>query len=192
MSVVMDRVMPRHKITVDEYYRMAEEGLLAPDARVELIEGEIIPMPPIGTVHAARTTYITRQLFRALGEHVGIRTQNPMRLSEHTETEPDVVLTVAMEDEFLHRHPTPPDTLLVIEVSHSTLRYDKETKLPLYAKSGVPEVWIVNIPGQCIDVYRRPHGNRYELESRILSAQPLTMERLPGVEIDLSKVFEAC
>jgi len=190
MSVVMDRGMPRHKINVDEYYRMAEEGLLAPDARVELIEGEIIPMPPIGPVHASHTSYIARQLHEAIGRRAGLRTQNPLRLSEYTEAEPDVVLTVGLENDYFHRHPTASDTLLVIEVSNSTLRYDKGTKLPLYARCGVPEVWIVNVPAGCIEMYRKPHGSRYKDESCIETAIPISIEKLPGVEIDLHEIFE--
>jgi Uma2 family endonuclease len=191
MSVVMDRGMPRQKINVDEYYRMAEDGRLAPDARVELIEGEIIAMPPIGPKHASSTTYITRTLSRVVGDRAGVRSQNPLRLSEQTETEPDVVLTKKREDEYSERHPTPSDALLVIEVSNSTLRYDKGTKLPLYARYGISEVWIVNVPGKCVEMYRKPRGKRYEVELRIDKAAPLEIERLPGIPIDLAKLFDS-
>jgi Uma2 family endonuclease len=190
MSVVMDRGMPRHKINVDEYYRMAEEGLLAPDARVELIEGEIIPMPPIGVDHAWLTDYIGDALKEALAEHAYVRVQSPVNLNSHTVAQPDV--TVAKGDRYAYRkkHPSSADILLAVEVSDTSIRDDRKVKLPLYAINGFPEFWIVDVQSRRIEIFREPKNNAYRKYNVIAAPTLLTIERLPGLHTDLSRVFE--
>jgi Uma2 family endonuclease len=191
MSVVMDRVMPRQKITVEEYYRMAEDGRLAPDARVELIEGEIIDMAPMGTLHAARVSYITRVLTTTLDPRVSVRGQCPLRLSSFSELMPDFVIVTAREDDYEYKHPNPADVLLVIEVSDSSLKEDKADKVPLYARFGIPEVWIVDVRNSRLEIYRNPVDRSYTEVVTMKEATPLTLALLPDTQINLPKLFEA-
>jgi Uma2 family endonuclease len=188
----MDRGMPRHKINVDEYYRMAEEGLLAPDARVELIEGEIIDMVPIGTAHAARVTYLDRMLQEALGRRANIRVQNSLRLSSYSEVQPDIVIALERDDDYEYKHPYAADTLLVVEVSDSSLAEDKRVKVPLYAKHGVPEVWIVDVQRGRLEIYRDVKSGRYESVLAVEQATPLTIQLFPEIPLNLPKLFERC
>src|SRR5690606_16285512 len=153
MGTLMDSWPKRHRITADEYHRMAEVGLLAPDARVELIEGEIIEMAPIGKEHTSVVDQLTRLFVRAVGDDAIVRVQGSVRLGSISEPEPDLVLLRPRTDFYRNQFANAPDILLVIEVSDTTLRYDREVKVPLYARHGVPETWIVDLPHQRLLVY---------------------------------------
>ena len=147
--------------TVDEYYRMADAGILTPDDRVELIDGEIIEMSPIGSRHLGCVNRATRLFTSAFGGRVVVSVQNPLWLSNFTEPEPDVVLLKPRGDEYASKKPAAEDALLVLEVADTTLAYDRNVKLPRYAKAGVPEVWIENLQDDLLLVYRDPVGNAY-------------------------------
>jgi Uma2 family endonuclease len=131
--------------TVDEYYRMAEVGILNEDSRVELIEGEIIEMSPIGNRHAACVARAIKLFINQFGDRIVLNAQNPVRLSSLTEPQPDILILKPRADFYASKRVGPDGTYLVIEVSDTTLRYDRDRKLPLYAKSGVPEVWIEDL-----------------------------------------------
>jgi Uma2 family endonuclease len=191
MVTHMESWLPRHRITVDEYYRMAEVGLLTEDARVELIEGEIIDMAPIGSRHAAAVDRLAQLLQRSVGPRATVRVQGPIRLSASSEPQPDVALLKPRDDFYATKHPTGQDTLLLIEVSDTTFRYDREVKVPLYARHGVPEVWIIDLKNRHVHCFRVPNGGEYTDVS--LSGEPAEIElsALPGVMIDLSGVLGA-
>src|SRR5712691_8613860 len=142
---LMETEVTKKLFTVDEYYRMAEAGILNEDSRVELIEGEIIEMSPVGSRHAACVARAIKLFVTQLGERVLLNAQNPVRLSNITEPQPDILLLKPRADFYSSRHPVGEDTYLVLEVSDTTLRYDRDRKVPLYAKSGVPEVWIEHL-----------------------------------------------
>ena len=184
----MESWLPRHRITVDEYYRMAEVGLLAEDARVELIEGEIIDMAPIGSRHGAAVDRLARLLHRAVGDQAVVRVQGPVRLSRSSEPQPDLALLKPREDFYASGHPAGPDTLLIIEVSDATFRYDSTVKLPLYARHGVPEVWIVDLKGQRLHLFRSPADDRFTDESSVTDPGLTPIAALPGVVIDLNNL----
>ena len=189
MSVAMEEEPRRHRITVDEYHRMAEVGLLAPDARVELIEGEIIDMPPMRSRHAAIVRRLTRLFERAIGDRAIVSCQLPLLLGDFSEPQPDVALLVPREDCYQQRHPSAADTLLLVEVSETTLRYDRQTKLPLYARHGIPEVWIADTHDNRLHVFRKPSGAMY---SEVLTpdlASAASIESLPGIAVDLSSLL---
>lgn len=189
MSTAMESWVPRHRITVDEYYRMAEVGLLAPDARVELIEGEIIDMVSIGPPHCGNVDRLNHLLTSAVGKRAIVRVQSVVRLSRFTEPQPDFVLLRPREDFYGSRHPAAEDTFLIIEISESSLRYDLEIKVALYARHGVPEVWIVDVKGKRLRRYRRPEGGAY-LDSDVLEhACTIEPELLPGAGIDLAGIL---
>jgi Uma2 family endonuclease len=148
--------------TVDEYYRMAEVGILGPEDRVELIDGEIIEMSPIGYKHAGCVLWLTNALTIAFRRKALLNPQNPLRLSNYTEPEPDIVLLKPRKDAYRHKHVEAEDALLVIEVSDTTLRYDRDVKVPHYAAAGILEVWIVDLEHDLLLVYRAPDGSTYK------------------------------
>jgi len=187
---VMNPGTARRRITVDEYYRMAEEGLLAPDARVELIEGEIIDMPPIGTQHAFYTSYINTVLIRTLDGIAHVRAQNPLRLSSDTELQPDVVVAAEAPGEYIGHHPSTADVLLIIEVSDSTLRDDLRARVPLFARHGIPEVWVFDVQKQHLGIHRKPREKAYDEVFFVSEPTALAIELLPNVHIELPKLFK--
>jgi Uma2 family endonuclease len=168
---------------------MAEVGLLAPDARVELIEGEIIDMPPIGIDHAGVVSLLTHLFVRAVDVRAVVQPQAGVRLDRRSEPQPDLAILSPREDFYRRKHPAPEDVLLLIEVSDSTLRYDLDVKAPLYARHGIPELWVVDLPHGEMHVFRAAQGGQY-IEHRIVR-EPCVMgvTGLPGVEIDLSRLF---
>ena len=182
-------LLNRHRLTVDEYHRMAETGVLAPDARVELIEGEIIDMAPIGTRHGSAVLRLTHLLNRACGDQAILSVQGALRLSPRSEPEPDLMLLRPRADYYAAAHPGPADVLLLIEVSDRTARYDREIKLPLYARHGVAEVWIVDLEAGVLRCFSRPQGGVHADATETRTPGPLTPLALPGVAIDLSGVL---
>ena len=151
----------RRLFDVDEYYAMGEAGILTEDDRVELLDGEIVAMAPIGSRHASAVARLT-QLFAALvGHRAEVWTQNPVRLDGNTEPQPDLMLLKPRDDYYSQGHPGPEDVLLLIEVSDTTVETDRGVKLPLYARSGIREVWIVDLPAQSVETYSEPEGDTY-------------------------------
>lgn len=179
----------RHRITVHDYHRMAEAGVLAPDARVELIEGEIIDMAPIGNDHQSVVDQLTRMLVRAAGDSAIVRVQGSVRLGEWSEPEPDVVLLKPRADFYRDQFAAGADTLLVIEVSDTTLRYDRDIKVPLYAKHGVPEVWVVDVRNHMLLAYAAPRDGRYEQHTPLERPARMPVLGLPGVTLELAALF---
>jgi len=180
----------RRRFTVDEYYAMADAGILTEDDRVELIEGEIVQMAAIGSRHAACVNRLTRLLVLQAGEAAVVQVQNPVRLSDLSEPQPDLILSRARADFYAAGHPRPDDTLLVIEVSHTTLDYDREIKIPLYALARVPEVWIVDIDGDGVELYREPAGPEYHVQERHVRGDVLRPALLPDIEIPVSAILD--
>lgn len=190
MSTAMEySVLPRHKITVDEYYRMGELGLLAPDARVELIEGEIIDMPSIGDRHGGTVSQLDHLLQRVAGERAQVRCQNPVHLSHISEPVPDLALVIPRADYYKRRHPTAGDTLLIVEVSVSTLHFDRGVKVPLYARHGVPEVWILDLPHGRLHRCGDPAEGGYATIETIEAPGLIAPAALPGAPVDLGAVL---
>jgi Uma2 family endonuclease len=181
--------LKRRRFTVHDYYAMADAGILHEDDRVELIEGEIIEMAAIGSHHAACVDRLTELLVpQARGQAV-VRAQNPVRLSDLSEPQPDVSLLRTREDFYGSGHPGPADTLLIIEVAHSTLGYDRGIKLPLYATSGIPEVWIVDLGAGAVEVYRGPVAGRYREERVARRGDVLRPALLPSVTAPVESIL---
>jgi Uma2 family endonuclease len=191
MSVAMEEWPRRHRITVEEYHRMAEVGLLAPDARVELIDGEIIDMPPIGSRHAATVNELHKLLVRAVGDRAIVWGQSPVQLGDVSEPQPDLAVLSPRDDFYEPRLPTSSDTLLVIEVSETTLRYDRQTKLSLYARHGIPEYWIFDTQGKQLHVFRSPADATYGEVLSMDKPGVMPIPSLPGVTVDLSSLFQS-
>jgi Uma2 family endonuclease len=156
-----------HRLTVDAYYRMAEAGVLSPDDRTELIEGEIIDMPPIGSMHADVVRLLNQRLVRAVGDLGLVSVQLPVRLSTLSEPQPDLAILAPKPEGYRRAHPSGDDVLLLIEVSDSTLQYDLGAKARLYAKHGVREYWVVDLVANRVWRHRTPHGTQYAERTEI-------------------------
>ena len=187
-----DRVtngVTRRRFTVDEYYRMAEAGILNEDDRVELIEGEILQLCAIGSRHAAGVTRLNRILSRRYSDRFLISVQNPVRLSDDTEPEPDLVLLKMRDDDYNNAHPRPEDVLIIIEVSDSTLIHDRDVKMRLYAEAGIPEAWLVDLNSDRFDVYSDPMDGLYRKIRRYPKGSTVVSETLPEVSTDVDDIL---
>jgi len=176
----------RHRLDVDAYYKMAEAGILERAARVELIDGEIIDMPATGSPHAAIVKRLNRLFTHAApvgSALVGV--QDPVRLDTFNEPEPDLMLLRPRHDDYRASHPSAADVLLLVEVSDSSLTYDRGTKLPLYARFGVPEVWIVDVAAAAVEVFRQPQQGAYSWSERRRDGI-LSPALVPEVAIDVA------
>ncbi len=189
MSAATAFLPQRHRITVDEYYRIAEAGIFKADDRVELIEGEMLDMPPIGIDHAYVVNRLTAILIQSAGFTANVSSQNPIRLNQRTEPQPDIALLRYREDFYRHIRPSPEDVLLLVEVSDSTLRYDKEIKLPLYARHGIPEVWIVDLEHSLVEVYRNPIDGNYAEKQCLVKGDGIAPKGLTECWVDLDQLI---
>ncbi len=152
----------RRRFTVAEYHQMAEAGILGEDDRVELIEGEIVEMAPIGRRHAGRVARLDRMFQRLTGDESVVWVQNPVRLGEHSEPQPDLALLRPRADFYASDLPTPSDVFLLVEVAETTVELDRRLKTPLYARSGIPELWLVDLDQETLTVYRDPTASGYK------------------------------
>jgi Uma2 family endonuclease len=177
----------RHRLTVADYHRMAEADILGRGARVELIDGEIIDMSPIGVLHAAIVNVLVRHFAQHLGASTFVSSQNPLRLDDQNEPEPDLLILKPRSDFYCTAHPTPADTRVVIEVADTSLTYDLDVKVPLYARYGIPEVWVVEAATLRTHVFRTPVATtagsaRYADAQLIQADEPLPFAALAGAD----------
>jgi Uma2 family endonuclease len=179
----------RHKLSVEDYHKLGEAGILREDSRVELIDGELMDMAPIGAAHMRIVNRLTRLLVLAVGDLGVVSIQNPITLPPHSEPQPDVVILSPGSDHIEAPVPGPREALLVSEVADTTVAYDRSTKLSLYAEAGIAEVWIVNVPAQCVEVYRDPVAGAYMAKSEAGSGDLLSPSRLPPVTVQVAELF---
>jgi Uma2 family endonuclease len=187
--LAVSAAMTRRRFTVAEYYCMGEAGILKPDERTELIEGEIIVMPPIGPAHSAGGSRAERTFFRYVGDRAILRSQYPIRLPSDSEPQPDIVLARLDPEDYRTAHPRPADILLVVEVSDTTLASDRDAKLPLYARAGIIEVWLMNLPDDRIEVYRDPSPEGYRSITLVPRDGAVTPLAFPDVTIPCSELL---
>jgi len=161
-SSTMQTDVVKKLFTVDEYHRMGEAGIFTEDDRVELIQGEIIQMSPIGNRHMVCVDRAMYTLISTLKDQALVSIQNPLQLDNYSEPQPDVIVLKPRADFYSGRTRTPSDVLLMIEVSDTTLRYDCNIKVPLYAASGISEVWVEDLQNDVILIYRDPAGTAYK------------------------------
>ncbi len=160
-------VVARHHFAVEDYHLMAKSGILTEDDRVELIKGEIVAMSPIGIRHMSCVNRLNMWLAPLLAGKAIVSVQNSFRINNYSESQPDVTLFRHRDDFYAQELPKIQDALLVIEVSDTTLKYDRKVKLPLYAKAGISEVWIVNIAA--LERYTKPADGKYT-EKQVLQS----------------------
>jgi len=188
MSAVLEYPQ-RHAVSAQEYLRMGEGGVFAPDARLELIEGEIVEMAPIGSRHAGAVNVLTQLLVRLAGERAVVAVQNPVIIGERSVPQPDLALLKPRADSYSGAHPTPSDVLLVVEVADATLTFDIGTKVPLYARHGIPEVWVVDLQESALRVFRDPSANGYRRSFTVAGEESIAVAALPEVVVALSELF---
>ena len=184
MATTQKAAVGRWRFTVDDYYRMTDAGILAEDDRVELIQGEIVQMAALGACHAGSVNKLDDFLRRGIPDGTAIiSVQNPLRLGGYLEPQADLLVLRYREDYYSRRHPTPADVLLLIEVSDTSLAYDRGVKLPLYARAGIPEVWIANLVDDIIERYTEPGADDYRAVAQFGHADTIRSVTLPSIAL---------
>ncbi len=177
------------KIAVDEFQRLGREGFFPPDIRLELIDGEVREMAPIGPSHAWIVDRLAESLILQLADRYQVRVQNPIDLDPRNEPQPDLVFT-RRSSAFKLRHPLPQDVLLAIEVSDSTLREDRRRKILRYARAGIPEAWIVDAGRERIHAFTQPAGITYQSEITRSRGEGVPCSTIPDLRLDVDDAFE--
>lgn len=190
MSAVLEYPQ-RHAISAEEYLRMAEAGVFAPDARLELIEGEIVEMAPIGSPHAGTVNILVRLLVRLAGDAAIVSAQNPVIAGPRSVPQPDLALLRPRADSYTASHPTADDVLLVIEVAETTLKFDLGTKVPLYARAGIVETWVVDLTDRSVRLFRDPAPSGYRTSFTVSGNENVSVAALPQVVIGVPALFPA-
>lgn len=180
---------PVRRFTRDEFFRMGEAGIFQPEERVELLDGEIIPMLPIGSSHSGPVNQLT-EVFVLAGRGRWVTSiQNSLPISKFSVPQPDLVLLQRRADFYRNSLPTAADVILVVEVSDSSLVLDRQRKLPLYAAAGVPEVWIVNVREKVVEVYREPKGRAYRSQMKVKPGENLAPAAFPDATIETAALL---
>ena len=179
----------RHLVTAQEYLRMGETGVCAPDARLELIEGEIFEMAPIGPPHSGAVITLNRLLILRAGERAAVSVQLPVIVGELSVPQPDFALLKPRRDNYSTAYPQRGDILLAIEVSDTTLRTDLRIKAPLYARAGIPEYWVVDVNESTVHVFREPGIEGYRKTLVAKGEDELAPVELPEVRLRVAEIF---
>ncbi len=185
----MSITLEKRRFTVDEYHRMAEAGIFSEDESVELLEGEIVEMTPISSRHAAAVDRLAHLLNRGLGENAIVRVQGPIRLGETSEPQPDLALLRPRPDFYAAGHPRPEDVFLLVEVADTSATSDRAVKVPLYARAGIEEVWLVDLQKKTIEVYRQPSQAGYEQVLHLSGNDSLSPQAFPALKLTTKEVL---
>ena len=178
-----------HRFSAQEYHRLGEMGILSPDARVELIDGAIHDMSPIGPNHSGVVIRLNRFFSLQAKKRWLVSSQNPVGLDNYSEPQPDIVLLKPAPDDYVSHHPAPDDVFLLIEVADSSLDFDRGKKLQVYARAGIVEFWIVNLPESAIEIYREPHFTGYEKKTVARAGEKATPSAFPNVAVDVAELL---
>ena len=187
--IMPTETITRKRFTVDEYHRMWDIGIFPEDKRFELIRGAIFEMPTTKPPHSGRVNRLTQLFTSRFGESVIVSVQNPTSIDDYSEPVPDVSLLKPRADFYTESHPLPSDVLLVVEISHTTLRFDTKIKGLLYAEAEIPEYWIVNIPQNVLEVRREPANGRYTRHEILRHGQTVSPLRLPDTSFWVDEIL---
>jgi Uma2 family endonuclease len=179
----------RYRLSVADFHRLGEIGVLPDNARVELIEGQLFDMAPIGIAHASIVGDLTRRFILGVGERAVVWPQNPVIIDNMTELQPDVALLRPPRETYRLRHPRPTDVLLLVEVADSSLRYDQHVKIPMYARCGIPEVWLIDTSAGVLTMHRDPSESGYGQVIPLGIPEMIRPVALQDVNIDLVGLF---
>ena len=180
--------VPRRRFTVDEFARMGEAGIFTEDDRVELIDGEILEMTPVGPSHAWIVNRLTELFMTQLGSSAYVSIRNPIRLGRDTEPQPDLVVA-RRSGAYARRHPEPGDVLLVVEAADSSLRHDRLEKIPRYGRAGVPETWLVDVAAGAVTAYTDPGPGGYAAERVLRPGDVLAATGVPALRVPVAAIF---
>jgi Uma2 family endonuclease len=181
---------PPHRFTVDDFHKMAEAGILGEDDRVELLEGEIVDMPSIGPAHAGSLKRATRRFYEKLGgRRYVVSVQDPLILDPWNEPQPDLLVLRWRDDEYAESHPTVGDVLLLVEIMQSSRDYDRRIKLPIYARFAVPEVWLVDLPAERVEIHRDPSPEGYSSVRAAGRGEMLRALLVPELALDAADLL---
>jgi Uma2 family endonuclease len=191
MNTVTDQIAqpnrPRFRISVDRYQKMIETGVLTKSDRVELIEGEMFEVAPIGARHAAISRRLAAIFLRSVGDLAEVDIGGPVKLGDSSEPQPDVMLL--RPHDYKAQIPEAGDVILLIEIADSTLVSDRSTKLALYARHGIAEYWIVDVAGECVELYTDPQSDAYGEKRIARGAEGVAPRALPSVRISVRDIF---
>jgi Uma2 family endonuclease len=182
-------VLHRKSWTAAQYRRMVEVGVLGEDDRVELIQGEIIEMAPVGAHHAAAVKALARLFHQQTGDRCVVSVQDPIRLSDRSEPQPDVALLTWRDDLYRAQLPIPPDVLLVVEVADTSAATDREVKLPGYGQAGIPEAWLVDLTTGVVEAHSHPSAGGYTESVVYRRGDTLPAIAIPGIAIPVTAVI---
>jgi Uma2 family endonuclease len=168
---------------------MGRIGIFSEDERVELVCGEVIEMSPIGERHAACVDALSELLRERLRRSVNVRVQNPVQLDDYSEPQPDIAVLKRRDDFYRHAHPRPEDVLVVVEVSDTTPEYDRKVKVPLYARAGIRETWVVNLPEERIEVYADPAAGDYQTVNSYARGEEVQSHKLAALRVSVAEVL---
>ena len=177
------------KFSVEEYHQMINVGVLKEDDLIELIRGEILEMSPVGLRHASCVKKLNYLFAQKLGNKVIIGVQDPIKLNDYSEPQPDLVLLKPRKDFYASSHPTPDDIFLLIEVADSSIEYDRNIKLPLYAENKISEVWLIDLNQNLLEVHQNPQKNYYQNIQKLSSDNKVILNHPIPIEIDVSNLF---
>ena len=183
-------VQAQHRFSVGDYYRMAETGVLKPDDRVELLDGRIIDMSPIGPFHGGSVNRLIRLFGKLSNGRWLVSAQNPVHLDDYSEPQPDLMLLKPATDDYTSRHPVPDDVFLLIEVADSSLQLDREEKLPAYGRAGIREVWILNLSDKTLEVYRDPHFAGYSSNRTLRAGDKASPLAFADASVDVGELLQ--
>jgi len=187
MSVTF--IPEKTRISVARYQKMVATGVLTKMDRIELIDGEMIDMAPIGTKHVAIATRLNKLFVLGSGDTAIVSPGGPVKLGDFSEPQPDLLVLRPRSDDYAEQIPDPADVLLLIEVSDTTLAYDQGKKLALYARYGISEYWIVDVEARCVHVHLEPSGNTYAQIRTVMIPDALSAQALPTIEVGLTALF---
>ncbi len=176
-------------ITVEEYYRMGEAGIFDEDGQVELFQGRIYKLSPKNPMHSATVRSAAKGLEKAVGDKSIVRQQEPVHFDDYSEPEPDVAMVKPRADEYTKAHPTPEDCLLLVEVSLSTLKYDRKKKGAAYAAAGVPQYLILNLAARELEDHREPSPEGYRYKHLLRADESFNLVAFPEVEIKVGDLL---
>ncbi len=179
----------KHLTNLDEWRRLGEANIFPPESRIELINGEILDMAPIGFNHAGHLKRVNNLLtILVIGKAI-VSVQDPLQLGDLSEPEPDFMLLKPNADYYSSRHPVADDVLLLIEVSDTSLQFDQNQKLRLYARHGIPEYWLLNLNDLSLEVYRKPNGELYAEKTTLYAGDSITLSQLPDISIQVADIL---
>lgn len=179
----------KHLTNLDEWRRLGEANIFPPGSRLELINGEILEMAPIGFNHAGHVIRLLNFFASRVANKALLNAQNPLQLGDLSEPEPDFMLLKPNADFYSSRHPNAGDVLLLVEIADTSLKFDQNQKLRLYALHGIPEYWLLNLNDSCLEVYRRPRGEAYAEKTTLGADDTLILSQLPEITLRIADIL---